>query len=235
MIDGTQSDLNQVETSYEGAHPSPLTYAKIAVLLGAITAIEVGIFYVESLSGVIIPIFLILSAVKFAMVALFYMHLKFDHRLLSGFFAGGLLLAVSVFIALLTLFGALTGKDSIESSIITAHTSSIESPTNAVTTQPSEPVISGGQLFISKACGSCHALENVPGAIGNVGPQMDGIADRASSRVQGLTAKEYIEQSILDPVAFVVEDFMPLMPSLRATMTDQEFEVLVSYLLTLKQ
>ena len=64
---------------------------------------------------------------------------------------------------------------------------------------------------------------------------MDGIADRASSRVQGLTAKQYIEQSINDPAAFVVEDFMPLMPSLRTTMTDQEFEILVSYLLTLNQ
>lgn len=232
MIEGTQPDVTHAETSHEDGHPSPLTYAKIAVLLAAITAIEVGIFYVEFLSAVIIPIFLILSGVKFAMVALFYMHLKFDHRLFSGFFVGGLLLAVSVFIALLTLFGALTGKDSVESKIMTTHTSPTESHTTAVS---SKQEISGDQLFISKACGSCHILENVPGAIGNVGPQMDGIADRASSRVQGLTAKEYIEQSINDPAAFVVEDFMPLMPSLRTTMTDQEFEILVSYLLTLNQ
>ena len=99
MSEGTQPDVTHAETSHENGHPSPLTYAKIAVLLAAITAIEVGIFYVEFLSAVIIPIFLILSGVKFVIVALFYMHLKFDHRLFSGFFVGDLLLAVSDFIA----------------------------------------------------------------------------------------------------------------------------------------
>ena len=65
MIEGTQPDVTHAEKSHEDGHPSPLTYAKIAVLLAAITAIEVGIFYVEFLSAVIIPIFLILSGVKF--------------------------------------------------------------------------------------------------------------------------------------------------------------------------
>ena len=50
------------------------------------------------------PILLTLSAIKFAMVAMFFMHLKFDNRLFSSFFVGGLLLAGGLLIALLALF-----------------------------------------------------------------------------------------------------------------------------------
>ena len=91
----------------EVAHPTPRTYVTIAVILAAITAIEVGIFYIEAIKSVLIPIFIVLSAVKFALVAMFYMHLKFDERLFSGFFVGGLILAASVILALMALFGIL--------------------------------------------------------------------------------------------------------------------------------
>ncbi len=88
----------------EKAHPTPLTYVKVASLLAAITAVEVGLFYVEALKDVIKPIFLILSAGKFAIVAMFYMHLKFDSRLFSGLFLGGVLLALALGVALMALF-----------------------------------------------------------------------------------------------------------------------------------
>ena len=91
----------------EVAHPTPGTYAKIAAILGVITAVEVGIFYIESIKDVLVPIFIVLSAVKFALVAMFYMHLKFDERLFSWFFVGGLMLAATIILALLALFRAL--------------------------------------------------------------------------------------------------------------------------------
>lgn len=87
----------------EPAHPTPFTYFKIALALVIITAAEVGIFYIEALRGVIIPIFIVMSAVKFYLVAMFYMHLKFDHRLFSTFFFGGLVLATCVIVALMAL------------------------------------------------------------------------------------------------------------------------------------
>ena len=89
------------------AHPTPRTYAKIAAILGVITAVEVGIFYIEAIKDLLVPIFIVLSAVKFALVAMFYMHLKFDERLFSVLFVGGLILASIVILALMTLFGAL--------------------------------------------------------------------------------------------------------------------------------
>ena len=36
----------------------------------------------------------------------------------------------------------------------------------------------GESMFIQYGCGSCHALKNVRGAVGSVGPPLDGIALR---------------------------------------------------------
>lgn len=97
-------------SAHATGHPTPMTYAKVASLLAIITAIEFVIFYIEALEGVVVPMFLILSAVKFAMVAMFYMHLKFDSRLFSWFFVGGLALATSVILALMALFAIVSGE-----------------------------------------------------------------------------------------------------------------------------
>ncbi len=101
-------------SAHEAGHPTPATYAKIASILAIITAIEFGIFYVPDyapgLKSTIIPAFVLLSAVKFALVGMFYMHLKFDHRLFSGFFVGGLLLATTVILALMALFAIVSGE-----------------------------------------------------------------------------------------------------------------------------
>ena len=93
----------------EPAHPTIFTYIKIAIILAVITAVEVAIFYVDFLEPAFLPIFLILSGVKFSLVILFYMHLKFDSRLFSNFFIGGLLLAAIVLISLLAMFRVFTG------------------------------------------------------------------------------------------------------------------------------
>ena len=90
------------------AHPTPATYIKIAALLTVITAVEVWIFYIDSIKDALVPIFIVLSTVKFALVAMFYMHLKFDERLFSGLFVAGLILAASLIIALMALSGALS-------------------------------------------------------------------------------------------------------------------------------
>ena len=98
----------------EVAHPTPRTYLIIAALLAVITGVEVGIFYIEAIEDVIIPMFFVLSAVKFALVAMFYMHLKFDERLFSVFFVGGLILATGVILALMALFDVLLDTPRVE-------------------------------------------------------------------------------------------------------------------------
>jgi cytochrome c oxidase subunit 4 len=102
-ISATSTNQESSQDAHTG-HPTPMTYFKVAMALSVITAIEVAIFYVEDLGHGIIPILVILSAGKFALVAMFYMHLKYDAKLFSGFFIGGLILATTVGIALLGLF-----------------------------------------------------------------------------------------------------------------------------------
>ena len=74
-------------------HPGPRRYIEIAMLLGAITAIEVAIYYMPSMRPILVPTLLGLSALKFGVVVAFYMHLKFDHPLFTKFFIAFLLLA----------------------------------------------------------------------------------------------------------------------------------------------
>ena len=91
------------ETSH-AEHPTAAQYFKVAMILTVITAIEVGIFYLEFLGLWIITKLFILSAGKFALVAMYYMHLKFDHSLFTWLFVAGFILASAVVIALMVLF-----------------------------------------------------------------------------------------------------------------------------------
>ena len=92
----------------EAAHPTPFTYVKVAFTLAALTGVEVGVFYVDALEPAFLPIFILLSIAKFALVVMFYMHLKFDSRLFSWIFVGGLLLAITVTVVLMSLFQVLS-------------------------------------------------------------------------------------------------------------------------------
>lgn len=90
-------------TAEEHNHPNASKYFKIAIILCALTALEFVVFYLEFLSYGIIPVLAILSIGKFALVAMYYMHLKFDSKLFSVLFLTGLILASSVTIALMVL------------------------------------------------------------------------------------------------------------------------------------
>jgi len=88
----------------EHKHPPTATYVAIGVILTIITVIEVGVFYVPAFKPVLAPVLLILSAAKFAIVVMFYMHLKFDHKLFTLVFLLPLFIAMSVITALMFLF-----------------------------------------------------------------------------------------------------------------------------------
>ncbi|MBW8011516.1 MAG: cytochrome c [Chloroflexi bacterium] len=97
-----------------------------------------------------------------------------------------------------------------------------------------DPVARGEAQFLNSAttCILCHAVD---GQGGTRGPDMAEIGTRAATQVEGLTAEEYIRQSIQDPTAFVVEGFEPIMPpGLAEIIGDEPFEDIVAYLLSLK-
>ena len=85
-------------------HATTGTYLRVAAILVIVTLIEVGVFYVPTFQAVLVPLLLVLSALKFALVVMFYMHLRFDSRFFTFLFGGPLLLAVGVMIGLLFLF-----------------------------------------------------------------------------------------------------------------------------------
>jgi len=88
----------------EQAHATTGTYLRVAAILVMITLIEVGVFYVPAFQSVVVPVLLVLSAVKFALVVMFYMHLKFDNRFFTFLFGGPLILALAVAVSLLFIF-----------------------------------------------------------------------------------------------------------------------------------
>jgi cytochrome c oxidase subunit 4 len=88
----------------EHAHPKAALYVQIAVVLAVITGAEVAIWYQPAMRPVIVPVLLVMSALKFALVASFYMHLRYDSKLFTAVFSGPLALAFAVLIALVSLF-----------------------------------------------------------------------------------------------------------------------------------
>ncbi len=91
------------------SHPTAGAYLRVGAMLVILTVLEVGVFYVPAFRAVLVPVLLVLSAAKFTLVVMFYMHLKADSKVFTFLFGAPLLLAVGVMVALLfLLLGALT-------------------------------------------------------------------------------------------------------------------------------
>jgi cytochrome c oxidase subunit IV len=110
MSGHSMPDTHAVDQPHPVEHPHPTagTYIRVAVILTVLTVIEIGVFYVPAFHPVLAPVLLSLSAVKFAIVVMFYMHLKMDSRFFTLLFGGPLLLAGVVMLGLMFLFGVLT-------------------------------------------------------------------------------------------------------------------------------
>ena len=88
----------------EHSHPSPVKYVGIAILLAIITALEVALYYIHMPEALLVVMLIILATLKFALVAAFFMHLKFDSPMLRRVFVLGIILAGVVYtVVLLTL------------------------------------------------------------------------------------------------------------------------------------
>ena len=90
-------------------HPTWKQYKWVALILTVITVIEVWVYYIPAFveTRLFVPSLLVMSAVKFAIVVMFYMHLKYDHKLFRALFTGPLIIAILTLIVLLFLFGHL--------------------------------------------------------------------------------------------------------------------------------
>lgn len=107
----------------------------------------------------------------------------------------------------------------------------VESHGNA----PDDPAARGRVLFSRTPanCATCHSLE--PDVV-IVGPSLAGVATRAASRVEGMSAEAYLRNSILNPGDFIVPGFPNVMAqNLRDVLASNEIDDLVAFLMTLEQ
>lgn len=83
------STSNLPET--EASHADP-NYVGVFLALTALTAIEVSVTYLPIARVLIVSMLLALAFAKASFVALYFMHLKFDSRLLAAIFVVPMLL-----------------------------------------------------------------------------------------------------------------------------------------------
>ncbi len=98
--------LDEHDDDAHAGHPGELTYIKVAAILALITVSEVVIYYIQWMhdSGALVPTLLVLSAIKFATVIAYFMHLKFDPRMLTWTFIFGISFGAALILAFIALF-----------------------------------------------------------------------------------------------------------------------------------
>ena len=105
-LEGVDHPVEDQEAEVEhGAHPTEAKYVKVALVLAVLTAVEVGLYYTKFSEAATNAALILLAAIKFVMVAAYFMHLKFDNKLLRRLFVTGFVLAVSVYVAYLLTLG----------------------------------------------------------------------------------------------------------------------------------
>jgi mono/diheme cytochrome c family protein len=92
----------------------------------------------------------------------------------------------------------------------------------------------GEQVYFevaSPACNTCHSLEAGETL---VGPSLNNMGTVAATRVDGMSAEEYLHEAIVDPNAHVVEGFgANIMPATYGSqLTEEQLNDLVAFLLT---
>lgn len=105
------SQTTDTETSpeheEEHGHPSAGDYVVIATILAVLTAFEIGLYFAGQAgtpSAATVPALIFLTILKFALVAMWFMHLRFDKPVYARLFVGGLVLAGVIY----AVVGAIT-------------------------------------------------------------------------------------------------------------------------------
>ena len=108
------TDITEVDDHspvHPGEHhdhgPTDRQYFNIFFILVGLTALEVSTYWWEDWFGesahkVAVPLLFVLMFIKFFLVALFFMHLKWDPAILKRIFYGGVVFAVLIYVIALS-------------------------------------------------------------------------------------------------------------------------------------
>ncbi len=140
-----------------------------------------------------------------------------------------------------TTSAAATSTESIsETAVVTeSEAAADEAPAESVALSVPTPE-EVAPIFTKAGCIGCHVIPDIPGAMGAVGPNLSEIGVVAATRVEGLSAVEYIHQSILEPNAFIAPECPagPCLPGLMIQnlgdiLTPEEIDSVVAYMASL--
>ena len=87
----------------------------------------------------------------------------------------------------------------------------------------------GEKLYTSKACNTCHSLDGTAA----VGPTWKDLYAKERVSVDGKTVKaddNYLRQSIVNPNAFVVKGYPPVMPTYAGLLSDREIDAIIEFI-----
>jgi cytochrome c oxidase subunit 4 len=99
----SDTELAPHSESHAG-HPSARQYVRIGVILFVLTALEVSASYAGVKKAILIPTLFVLAFIKFLLVVMWFMHLKFDDRRFARFFVMGLAGAAALYLIVLISF-----------------------------------------------------------------------------------------------------------------------------------
>jgi mono/diheme cytochrome c family protein len=98
--------------------------------------------------------------------------------------------------------------------------------------QMSPDEAAGARIFTGK--GGCVGCHNAGQGGGATGPNLSQIGNTAATDRPGGDASAYLHESLLSPQAYLVSGYGPLMPSFQGTLTPQEIDQVVAFLLSRK-
>lgn len=107
---GTDAPHEGAADEHHDHHPSDALYWKVGAVLGILTLLEVSTYFIadppydHELGYVLIGGLLALMVIKFVVIAGYFMHLKFDNKVFRNVFVAGLVLAVIVYLVVLSVF-----------------------------------------------------------------------------------------------------------------------------------
>jgi mono/diheme cytochrome c family protein len=97
--------------------------------------------------------------------------------------------------------------------------------------EETDPLARGEEVFASQGCGGCHTIEGI--SVGEVGPNLTQISKVGATRRDGVSAEDYIRESILNTNTFVVDGYQPnIMPqNYGEQLSGRELDDLIEFLL----
>ena len=95
-------------------------------------------------------------------------------------------------------------------------------------------IYKGKKLYTDMACNACHSID---GSL-KLGPSLYNQMGNSILHTDGseiIIDEEYIKESIIDPLKYIVEGYTPIMPSYKPVLSDEDINNIIAYIKTLSK